>query len=54
MTNVIEFKSRSNEVKKKHLARFNQLKGWNFSGILDDNEIKELDYEQEWMNAYYN
>jgi sialic acid synthase SpsE len=49
---IIEFKSRSNEVVEKHLARYNQLKGWDFSGILDDNEIKEMNDEQEWLKIH--
>jgi hypothetical protein len=49
MSKVIEFKSKSNKIAEKHLARYNQLKGWNFSGILDDDEIKEMDEEQEWL-----
>jgi hypothetical protein len=49
MCKVIEFKSKSNDTIEKHLARFNQLKGLNFSGLLNDDEIKEMDEEQEWL-----
>jgi len=52
MSNVIEFKSRRNEVLEKHLARFNQLKVKYFSGTLEDNEVIEFDDECEWLKIH--
>lgn len=52
MNNVIEFGTRSNKVIEMKQIRFNQLKGWNFSGILDENEEKELDDLEKWLKIH--
>lgn len=52
MSNVIEFKSRSNEVIEMHLIRFNQLKVKNFNGTLEGNEVIEFDKECEWLKIH--
>jgi len=52
MSNVIEFKSRSNDIIETHLIRFYQLKVKNFSGTLEDNEIIEFDKECEWLKIH--
>jgi hypothetical protein len=52
MNNVIEFKSRSNEVIEMKLIRFNQLKVKNFSGTLEEYEEKEFDNISKWLKVH--
>jgi hypothetical protein len=49
MNNVIEFKSRKEDLYERNLKLFNEFKVKDFSDTLTDSERKEYDRVYEWI-----
>jgi|GEM_PF-6548797 len=52
MNNIIEFKSRTSSLLQKKYARFDELKGKEFSDILTLAEEKEYNKLDEWFEIH--
>ena len=52
MNNVIEFKSRTSNMLEKKYARFDVLKGKEFSDILTPSEEKEYNELDKWFEIH--